>query len=60
MEPESPCGLSKAILEMHRDKHLALEMGKRGREYLVANFNREKMVSWYIDLLKRCDSKGLR
>ena len=60
VEPESPCGLSKAILEMRRDRHLALEMGKRGREYLVANFNREKMVSRYIDLLKRCDSKGLR
>jgi len=60
VELESPCDLAKAILGMCKDRDLVRELGKRGREYLVANFNREKIVSRYIDLLKRCDTRSLR
>jgi glycosyltransferase involved in cell wall biosynthesis len=60
VEPESPQDLAKAILELNRDRNLAMEMGARGRRYLLANFKKETIVSRYIDLLRRCGTRSPR
>ncbi len=53
VEPESPEDLARAILELFKNKEIATRMGENGREFVVTNFSKGKMVSKYIDFIER-------
>jgi len=42
--PEEPAILAERIRELVRDREAALEMGRRGREYVFTHFDREKIA----------------
>lgn len=53
VEPESPEDLTRAILELYKHRDIAIEMGGNSREYAVANFNKEKVVSRYVAFIEK-------
>jgi colanic acid biosynthesis glycosyl transferase WcaI len=53
VEPENPEALTEAILQLYRDTALCREMGKRGRDFAVANFSRLVAANQYYQLIAR-------
>jgi len=52
VEPESPQELAKVILKLYNNRNIGKKMGKNGRQYVIENFKREKVISQYIDLIQ--------
>jgi len=50
--PEQPEELAKAILWIYDHPEEAKRMGESGRQYIIENFDREKIMSQYMDLLE--------
>ena len=50
--PGNPQGIHDAILKVQLHPHEAEEMGRRGREYVIANFSRETRVEQLLALLQ--------
>ncbi len=50
--PEDSRGVADAILRLFRNPQLAAEMGARGRQYVLQNFNRKQIADSYDRLLR--------
>lgn len=50
-EPENEVSLAEKLKEMAMDKSKIIEMGKNGREYVIKNFNRNKIAQDFIQHL---------
>lgn len=50
-EPEDGESLAAAIRRLADDRRAAAEMGRRGREFVVANFDRTTLGERYLDVL---------
>jgi glycosyltransferase involved in cell wall biosynthesis len=50
-EPENEVSLAEKLKEMAMDKSKIIEMGKNGREYVIKNFNRNKIAQDFIQQL---------
>lgn len=53
VEPENANALAQAIRRLNANHDLALELGQRGREYVVRRFSRHRTAEKYIDELER-------
>ena len=51
-EPENPRSLADAIIRLHDDRAAADSMGRRGREFVVQNFDRHRLALRYLDELR--------
>jgi glycosyltransferase involved in cell wall biosynthesis len=51
-EPENPRDLADAIIKLHADRLASEEMGRRGREFVVENFDRNRLALRYLDELQ--------
>ena len=51
--PEEPQALAKAILQLHRDRALARELGSNGRAYIEAHFSVTAAAGCYETLFAR-------
>jgi colanic acid biosynthesis glycosyl transferase WcaI len=49
--PEDPTALADAILRMQSNPHELDRLGKNGREYVVANYAKDKVIRQYRELL---------
>ena len=47
-EPEDPRALADALIRLHRDPALAAEMGRRGREFVVQDFDLRQLALRYL------------
>lgn len=52
-KPESAEQLARAVLGLADDRAAAAAMGKRGREYVVAHFDRERLAHRFQSLLEQ-------
>ncbi len=52
VEPENADEFAEAILRLARDADLRLELGKKGREYVVRNFSRTQNAKKYLEVFK--------
>lgn len=50
-EPENEVSLAEKLVEFAQDKALIIKMGKMGREYVIENFNRNKIAQDFIQQL---------
>jgi glycosyltransferase involved in cell wall biosynthesis len=50
-EPKNSNQLTEKLRILLRDKNLAIEMGKRGREFIKENFSNEKYIENYIKMI---------
>lgn len=50
-EPENEVSLAEKLEEFAQDKALIIKMGKMGREYVIENFNRNKIAQDFIQQL---------
>jgi glycosyltransferase involved in cell wall biosynthesis len=50
-EPENEVSLAEKLEEFAQDKALIIKMGKNGREYVIKNFNRNKIAQDFIQHL---------
>ena len=57
VEPESAAGLAEAVVKLHQDPALRLEMGRRGREFVVGRFSRRVATEQYLGLIKKFGRK---
>jgi colanic acid biosynthesis glycosyl transferase WcaI len=53
VEPGDPLALSEAILDLHRDREMAAEMGRRGHDFVATNFTSQRIAHQYHDLFQR-------
>lgn len=51
-EPENASDLAQKLQQLVNDRALVLEMGKKGREYVKLNFNRDKIAEDFIKVVK--------
>jgi glycosyltransferase involved in cell wall biosynthesis len=51
IEPENPRELVAAIERLRGDAKAAEEMGRAGREFVIENFDRERLAEKYLELL---------
>lgn len=60
IEPEDPPALAKAIIDFSRKSETELaQMGESGRDYLVKNLSKEKVIALYEEILtKVAQEKG--
>jgi glycosyltransferase involved in cell wall biosynthesis len=56
IEPENADALVNAIHQLSADRQLAAALGKKGREYILQNFSRNRTAGKYIDVLERLTS----
>ena len=52
VQPESPGEIADAILHLKKNPEAAMEMGRRGREYVEKNLRKEVIASHYSSLFK--------
>jgi glycosyltransferase involved in cell wall biosynthesis len=52
-EPENPRALADAILGLAAEPRQRAEMGRRGREWVLANATREALATRYLGILER-------
>jgi glycosyltransferase involved in cell wall biosynthesis len=52
IEPENSGALVQAIGQLAEDRTLGVELGQKGREYIVQNFSRASTAEKYIDVLQ--------
>lgn len=57
-EPENAEQLAKAVVALARDPGAAAAMGKRGREYMAAHFDREQLARRFQSLLEQLAAHG--
>lgn len=57
-KPESADQLAGAVLSLAADREAAGAMGKRGREYVVAHFDRERLARRFQSLLEELAGYG--
>jgi colanic acid biosynthesis glycosyl transferase WcaI len=57
VEPENPQALADGILKLYHDGILRIEMGKRGRDFVVEKYSRHVAAMQYYSLIQRF-SKG--
>ncbi len=50
-EPEDPAALAAAIRALADDPAACAEMGRRGREWVLANATRESLAARYLDVM---------
>ena len=58
--PEDPPALAEAIVQMQRDPNGLKRLGKNGREYVVANYAKDKVIRQYRDLLHEVANRPVR
>ena len=51
-QPNRPEELAEALRKLLKDKSLAIEMGKKGREFIRVNFSNERYIKNYIQMIK--------
>ncbi|HEX3083081.1 MAG TPA: glycosyltransferase family 4 protein [Pyrinomonadaceae bacterium] len=51
VEPENSGALSEAIRSLYHDRDETMQMGKRGRDFVVRNYSREALAATYISVL---------
>jgi len=51
VEPDDPHALAEAILKLYRNPSLRKELGRRGRSYVVENYNRKAIALKLANLL---------
>jgi glycosyltransferase involved in cell wall biosynthesis len=52
IEPENSEALVHAILQLKANQKLGIELGQKGRRYIVANFSRATTAQKYLEVLK--------
>lgn len=52
VEPEDSKAIAEAILHLFKNKERALEMGKRGRKFVVENYSRYALAKEYLEIIK--------
>lgn len=57
--PGNPQSIHDAILKIQLHPDIAEDMGRRGREYMLANFSRERRVEELLMLLRRFASQAI-
>ena len=55
VEPGNADNLSDIILTLYHDRHLAEQLGRNGREFLMNNCGRKKITSQYEKMFLECD-----
>lgn len=53
VEPEQPDRLAEAILALQADPNRLLDMGRRGRRYVLEHHHRAELARSYLDILLR-------
>lgn len=51
-EPENPDSIARAIVDLAGNPHARAEMGRRGREWVLANATREALAQRYLDVMR--------
>jgi colanic acid biosynthesis glycosyl transferase WcaI len=51
--PEDPKALAEAIMTLHQDQPRAVQMGEKGRAYVVEHFSRKMIAKKYEQLFKK-------
>lgn len=52
VEPEDSRAIAGAVLGLSRDAERAREMGRRGREFVVANYSRRSLAAAYLSVIE--------
>lgn len=50
--PEDSSAIAKAILYLHQHREEAIEMGKQGRNFVIAQYSRRSLASSYIEVMQ--------
>ena len=58
VKPENPESLAKAIIELKENKNQSHLKGKKGREYIVKNFNRCSIVESLLSIFEKIMNQG--
>ena len=51
VEPETPAAMAGAIERLKSDPARLAEMGRRGRKFVIENFDRARLAQKYLELL---------
>jgi glycosyltransferase involved in cell wall biosynthesis len=51
MEPDSDVELAEIVARMADDREATAVMGKRGRAFVLENYNRDRLAAEYLELL---------
>jgi glycosyltransferase involved in cell wall biosynthesis len=52
IEPENATALARAIGQLSANRELALELGRKGREYIVRHLSRGRTAEKYVEVLR--------
>jgi colanic acid biosynthesis glycosyl transferase WcaI len=52
IEPENADALAKAINRLSANRELGMALGRKGREYILQHFSRDRTAAKYIDVLQ--------
>lgn len=52
VEPEDSSAIAGAILRLYHQREQALEMGRRGREFVVENYSRRLLAARYMKIME--------
>ncbi len=58
--PENPRAIAEAVRHLAANRGRILEMGKRGRAYVLENYDRKSLARKYIGILERVIRPGVR
>ena len=53
IEPENADALANAINRLSANRELGMELGRKGREYILQHFSRRRTAQKYVDVLQR-------
>jgi glycosyltransferase involved in cell wall biosynthesis len=51
-EPENPTAIAQAIVALEADPKARADMGRRGREWVLANATREALAARYLSIME--------
>lgn len=57
VEPEDSSEIAEAILYLHQHREEAQEMGKQGRDFVVAHYSRRSQASTYLEVMREAVAK---
>ncbi|MFC1723980.1 glycosyltransferase family 4 protein [candidate division KSB1 bacterium] len=57
VKPDSPESIAEAVKNFYRNKNSLTGIGKKGREYIIDNYNRDKIVVRLLDLFNSLAGK---
>ena len=60
IEPENPAALADAVRRLATDPALAREMGRRGRQLVVERYDRSRLASEFLTILRQVTGVGIR